>query len=85
MDVGYATFNYLEVLKHYYLAELYSSQEPRDLKAAAQHFDRAELLFNHPAQFSWVTRKLLETKNTKAGITELRADALWRMDRRSRR
>jgi tetratricopeptide (TPR) repeat protein len=82
MDVGYATFNYLEILKHYYLAELNCCQEPRDIKSAAQHFDRADLLFNHPAQFSWVTRKLIETKNTKAGIMELRADALWRMDRR---
>jgi tetratricopeptide (TPR) repeat protein len=83
MDVGYATFNYLEILKHYYLAEVYCCQKPRDIKKAAEHFERADSLFNHPSQFSWVTRKLIETKNTKAGIMELRADALWRMDRRN--
>ncbi len=79
MDVGFATFDYLEILKHYYLAELYSTQEPRNMALAKSDFEEADSMFFHPAPFSWVTRKLLDTDNTKAGIMQLRADTLWRL------
>ena len=82
MDVGFATFDYLEILKHYYLAELNSIQEPRDPRAAKEHFDRADSLFYHPFQFSWVTHKLLDADNTKSGIIQLRAESLWDMGKR---
>ncbi len=80
LDVGFSTFNFLEILKHYYLAE--DAAMRANLPEAQAHFERADSLFHNPCAVSWVTHKLFESNTTKSGILQVRAETLWRMNKR---
>lgn len=76
LDVGYASFYYLELLKNLYLAEttlLASNTAP----AGLQHYERAENLRTHPLPISWVTSRFLSSSTVAAGLCIQRAKVLW--------
>jgi tetratricopeptide (TPR) repeat protein len=81
LDVGFSTFSYLEILKHYYLAE--QSARGGDQPEAAKEFARAEHLFKEPFILSWVSRKLIQSDGTKSSIMQMRADCLWQMGKKA--
>lgn len=80
LDVGQATFGFLEMQKDYYL----SQTEVRDghPKEAQGLFDTAEYQRTHALPFSWVNNKLLSQGVVASGVYENRADALWRLGRK---
>jgi len=75
IDVVFSTFSYLEVLKNYTLAKESS-------ESANAYFQKGEHLRLHPLPISWVTRKMFQTDSAKSGVMQVRADALWSMNRR---
>ncbi|MGH9550313.1 MAG: tetratricopeptide repeat protein, partial [Terriglobales bacterium] len=94
-DVGFSTFNYLEMLKHYYQSN-YSAVVDKKMDVAKTEYDQAEDIRTHPLPISWVSNLLLsadpvtaampDTKkglpDVRAGVQEARADALWAMGRK---
>ncbi len=83
LDVGYASFYYLELLKNLYLAEtsLLASETATDA-AALQQYERAENLRTHPLPLSWVTGKFLGSSSVAAGLCIQRAKVLWLLGRK---
>jgi tetratricopeptide (TPR) repeat protein len=81
LDVGFATFSYLEILKHFYLAE--QSARGGNQTDAAKEFATAEHFFREPFVLSWVSRKLIQSDGTKSSIMQMRADTLWQMNKRA--
>ncbi len=75
LDVGFSSFYYLELLKHFYLAETALLLNHTD--DANAHFLRAEQLRTHPLPVSWVSSKFLKSSTVAAGIWEQRARILW--------
>jgi tetratricopeptide (TPR) repeat protein len=80
LDVGFSTFSYLEILKHYYLSE--QSARGGNQTEAAKEFGLAEHLFKEPFILSWVSRKLIQSDGTKSSIMQMRADCLWQMSKK---
>ncbi|HEY9683922.1 MAG TPA: hypothetical protein V6C86_20230 [Oculatellaceae cyanobacterium] len=80
-DVVYSTLNYVEMLKEYCLAQEAADSDPKNIVGAGKHFEQAEQLRLHPLPFSWVTRKMFDTASTKSGVMQVRADALWSMQK----
>lgn len=78
LDVGYASFYYLELLKNLYLAEtrLLQTKNAADPEAV-NLFERAENLRQHPLPISWVTGKFLNSSTVAAGLCIERAKVLW--------
>lgn len=66
LDVSCSLFAWLEMLKHYYLAE--STRSRAELVKADEQW-------NHPLPFSWVTNGYLRSKTTAADLHQLRANA----------
>lgn len=78
LDVGYASFYYLELLKNLYLADttLLQSKNSND-QEALRLFQRAETLRSNPLPISWVTSKFLNSSTVAAGLCIERARVLW--------
>ncbi len=79
-DVGYSTFNYVELLKQYYLCE--KEALPGALAKAEEHYSKAEDLRTHWPIFSLVSPKLLTGSGATATLQESRSKALWTMGKR---
>jgi tetratricopeptide (TPR) repeat protein len=81
LDLGNSTFRFLQMNKEYYLTQ--TSARDGDLKQAAEHFQKAEYIHDHPFPFSWVNTKLLGQGVAAAGVHQLRSEALWSLGRKS--
>lgn len=81
LDVGFSTFSYLEILKHFYLSQ--QSARGGNQADAAKEFAVSEHLFKEPFILSWVSRKLIQSDGTKSSIMQLRADTLWQMGKKA--
>ena len=78
LDVGYASFYYLELLKNLYQAEITLLQHPNPADPTAlQYFEHAENLRLHPLPISWVTGKFLGSSTVAAGLCIQRAKIMW--------
>lgn len=75
LDVGFSSFYYLELLKHFYLAETSLLLDKKD--ESDKHWVQAENLRTHPLPISWVSSKFLKSSTVAAGIWEQRARILW--------
>jgi hypothetical protein len=74
-DIGHATFEYVELLKRYYLSQ--QAANDKNTTAALKQYESAEWLKSHCSRFSLVTPKLLNNTSTAAGLLESRSKALW--------
>lgn len=83
MDVGFSMFNYLEMLKNYYLCELTATAESRDRrKISPFFFAQAEEIREHPVPISWVSTKIMGEGKVASGLYQTRAEALWAMGKK---
>jgi tetratricopeptide (TPR) repeat protein len=65
-DVGFSSFNYLEMLKHYHLAEKQRS---------ASELQQADNMLLHPFPWSYVANRFLNVGSSGAGVHQARAHA----------
>lgn len=78
MDVGFSMFNYLEMLKNYYLCDMTATSELIQARKLAPHFfKQAEEVRENPAPFSWVSTKIMREGKVASGLYQTRAEALW--------
>lgn len=91
IDVSYATFTWLEIVKNYYCAQvavrhpddarehkfLTASEEPK--AAAERYFAAAEELRTHPSAISWAYRALFANANSQAQLLSIKAETLYRL------
>jgi hypothetical protein len=80
LDLGYSSFYYLEMLKHYYLAD--TNALSGQLADAGVELKAADTLRAHPLPISYVTTRFLNVGSCAAGVSSARAEALWHMDRK---
>lgn len=79
IDFGHSSFYYLEMLKHYYLADVDGlAGQAAD---AASELARADELRAHPLPVSYITKFFLNVGANASGVSTARADALWHMGR----
>ncbi len=74
-DVGYSTFHYVEILKHYYLAD--QAALGGDLNQGHSEYEAAEQLRMHAPRFSIVSGQLFSKGQSLAIVQEARSRALW--------
>src|SRR6202034_3177087 len=79
LDVGFGTFNYLEMLKGYYLAQV--DGIAHDTAKGTKNYDYAENIRTHPLPISYVT-KLLSKPPVAPGLYDARGHALWELGRK---
>ena len=77
IDIGYSTFEYIELLKRYHLSQQSANQQNIDL--AQKEYQAAEILRKHCSHFSLIMPKLLNNSSTAANLCDLRSKALWEM------
>jgi tetratricopeptide (TPR) repeat protein len=78
-DLGYSSFYYLEMLKHYYLADVAAlAKDGANVDAELRAGDQ---LREHPLPVSWITNRFLTVGSCAAGVSAARADALWHAGR----
>lgn len=83
MDVGFSMFNYLEMLKNYYLCDYTAVGDSRiERKLAPHFFEQAEEIREHPVPFSWVSTKIMREGKVASGLYQTRAEALWAMGKK---
>ena len=83
MDVGFSMFNYLEMLKNYYLCDFTAVGDSRiERKLAPHFFEQAEEIREHPVPFSWVSTKIMREGKVASGLYQTRAEALWALGRK---
>lgn len=80
LDLGFSSFYYLEMLKHYYLAEVAALSG--DSVTAGKELAEGDQRFEHPFPFSYITSRFLNTSSCAADIAEIRSDALWYSNRK---
>ncbi|HEY9791031.1 MAG TPA: bacterial transcriptional activator domain-containing protein [Candidatus Obscuribacterales bacterium] len=80
LDLGYSSSEFLEMLKHYYLAD--RAALSGQMQNAGQELRAGDNLRNHPLRFSWITNRILNIGHPAAGVSEARAEALWHMGRK---
>ncbi len=80
IDVGQATFSFVELAKRYYLSQKLAMDGY--LPAAQQQYNSAEYLRTHPLPFSIISPKLLNNNSTAAGLQESRSKSLWYLDKK---
>lgn len=88
-DLSHSMFGYLEMLKHYHLAQVVArsdmpSQSVRDenMKKANHDFEIAETMLKSPPGISLVKRTVLDKGMATAAIYQARAEALWYLEKR---
>jgi tetratricopeptide (TPR) repeat protein len=79
LDLGYATFSYLETLKEYYLCQV--DAIANQSSTALEHFQKAEDLRLHPLPISYITTKLTSLGGVSENYQQARWEALWEMGR----
>lgn len=79
LDVGYGSFWFLDLMKHYHLAAV--NARDGNAKESQRQLTMADDTRAHPFPLSWVAQKFV-SQNSAAGIYTARAEALWRMGRR---
>jgi tetratricopeptide (TPR) repeat protein len=80
LDLGYATFAYLETLKEYYLCHV--DAVASQMESANKHFQKAEDLRLHPLPISYITAKLTSLGGVSENYQQARWEALWALGRR---
>ena len=80
LDVGYGSFWFLDLMKHYHLAAV--NARDGNAKEAERQLAMADDTRAHPFVLSWVAQKFV-SQNSAAGIYGARAEALWRMGRKN--
>ncbi|MDZ4832629.1 MAG: tetratricopeptide repeat protein [Candidatus Melainabacteria bacterium] len=88
-DLSHSMGGYLEMLKHYHLAQVVAREEmpsqavrEEKLKKATDQFERAEKMLDSPAGISLVKRTVLHKGVATAAVYQARADALWYLGKR---
>jgi tetratricopeptide (TPR) repeat protein len=79
LDLGYATFSYLETLKEYYLCRV--DAIANESSTAMEHFQKAEELRLHPLPISYISTKLTSLGGVSENYQQARWEALWEMGR----
>jgi tetratricopeptide (TPR) repeat protein len=80
LDLGYATFAYLETLKQYYLCRVDAASAQID--SARAHFEKAEELRLNPLPISYITPRLTSFGGVSETYQQARWEALWALGRR---
>lgn len=80
LDLGQASYTYLDVLKNYYRADVSARKEE---KADAERFlEQGDKLVTGALPMSWIKTKFFDEGNGAAGVKISRAEALWHLGRR---
>jgi tetratricopeptide (TPR) repeat protein len=80
LDLGYSSSYYLEMLKHYYLAD--TDALAHNLADADVELKTADNLRVHPLPLSYITTRFLNVGSCASGVSSARAEALWHMGRK---
>jgi len=80
LDLGQASFTYLDVLKNFYNADL--SARKKEMQNAERYFEQADTLLTGALPMSWIRTKFFDEGNGAAGVKIARAEALWHIGRR---
>lgn len=80
LDLGQASFTYLDVLKNFYNADL--SARKKEVQNAERYFKQADTLLTGALPVSWIRTKFFDEGNGAAGVKIARAEALWHIGRR---
>jgi tetratricopeptide (TPR) repeat protein len=80
LDLGYATFAYLDTLKHYYLSHVEAAAH--HMESAQDHFQKAEDLRLHPLPISYITPRLTSLGGVSENYQQARWEALWALGKR---
>jgi tetratricopeptide (TPR) repeat protein len=80
LDLGYATFAYLETLKQYYLCRVDAAASHMD--SAQDHFLKGEDLRLHPLPISYITPRLTSLGGVSENYQQARWEALWALGKR---
>lgn len=82
VDVGLSSFHWLEMLKHYHLANKAAiAAEGRDFSKAADELKLADKLRDNQIPFSYAATQFLNKGVSAAGVLQARAEALMAMNR----
>ncbi len=79
VDLGQASYTYLDVLKNYYHADL--SARKHEKADSERYFEQGEKLLRESLPMSWIKTKFFDEGNGAAGVRIARAEALWHMGR----
>ena len=89
VDVSYATFTWLEIVKAYYGAQIclrhadeagsFIAAGEKSEVAARRLFAEAEELRLHPSPVSWAYRALFANANSQAQLLSIKAETLYRL------
>jgi len=79
LDLGQASYTYLDVLKNYYNADL--SARKGQKAESEKYFEQGDKIFREALPMSWIRTKFFDEGNGASGVKIARADALWRMGR----
>lgn len=79
LDLGQASYTYLDVLKNYYNADLSARKNER--ADSERYFEQGEKILKESLPLSWIKIKFFDEGNGAAGVRIARADALWHMGR----
>lgn len=74
LDLGFASFYFLEILKEYYWSQKEGLVEKTSF--GKKHLERADKMLKHPPYPSWVLSRFLSSSSSSAQLHESRADAL---------
>ncbi len=80
IDLGQASYTYLDVLKNYYNADLSARKSER--ADSERYFAQGEKILKESLPLSWIKIKFFDEGNGAAGVKVARAEALWHMGRR---
>jgi tetratricopeptide (TPR) repeat protein len=79
LDLGYSSFYYLELLKHYYLAD--AAAMTGDADTAKKELALGDHMFEHPVLRTWISTRFISEKSCAAGLASVKADVLWHLNR----
>jgi tetratricopeptide (TPR) repeat protein len=79
LDLGQASYTYLDVLKNYYHADL--SARKHEKADSERYFEQGEKLLKESLPMSWIKIKFFDEGNGAAGVKVARAEALWHIGR----
>jgi len=83
LDVGHSTFHFLQILQGYYNCQTAIADPAAHAKLdAANEYERAESIRQHPLPISWVSNKLLASGAVASGVFQARSDAQWALKKR---
>lgn len=85
-DLSFSLFGYLEMLKHYHLAQVTArgsfGSQPEGEISAEDHFKTAESMLESPPGISLVKRTVLHKGYSTGAVYQSRAEALWYLNRK---